>query len=366
MVEEFLDSILKFQPKDPTQRLWPALIGPTGSAKTTHVRNYAQKEGYNYVCLLLGTGLPEDILGLPIVRDDEQSGSSVTKYTQRTVPDWARTAIDARSIIHVDEIDKARPESIACILTLLASKEVHGIPLHPETIIVVSGQPVPSWWLDDESGRALAARLVWMQTRYDHLYLERKHRRNLAWLPTIDACAMPVLPVPSVRQVDWLYSFAKHKEQDVAMIETAARGVLPSGLVMEFMKSIGEVYEGLEREDAYDGYFELPIDKIAEYVMSITPAECTTLVERGFTATHPRYLFAPMLRITWSDDKDLLEETLKKFHAVMSTAADNNLEVWNDVDVETEIETGGLWSQKRPRDAKKALKEYCKGQRPKN
>lgn len=360
-IQHQLEAILGFNPSEPTQRLWPALIGPTGSGKTTHAREYAAKHDYNYICVLPGTGLPEDILGLPVVRDEK---GVVTRYTQRTMPDWARAAVTTRSIIHIDEIDKARPDSIACLLTLLASREVHGVALHPETIILVSGQPVPSWWLDDESGRALTARLSWIRIGYDHGFIERRHRRNVSWLPTVEECEAPTLPVPSVRQVDWLYGFAKKHEADLELVAAVASGVLPRALVSEFMKSISEVYEGQERDDVYDGYFMLEPNELGKYLTSISPAECLTLVERGLTGKQPRYLWSALLNITMSGDADLLQEAFKRLHGAMAQAADDGIDIWNDVDVEDEFERAGLWSHQRPANVKKALDSYNQGNRP--
>jgi MoxR-like ATPase len=173
----------------------PCLIGPTGSGKTARVRAYADATGRRIETLLLGTMLPEDVLGLPRVID------GVTRWSQ---PAWAARAVAEPTVLFLDELDKARPDVMATVLTLIASREIHGIPLHPATRIVAAMQPVdPDSWLATETGRALSARFCYIPITYDRARLSAAIGVDVSDLPTPPVPTPPTLPIPSDRQVEW-------------------------------------------------------------------------------------------------------------------------------------------------------------------
>lgn len=189
----FLDLLLSFRPKR-AQRLWPVLVGPTGSGKTSRVRAWADQHGYTVRTILLGTMLPEEILGIPRV---------VGGRTVWSLPEWCPTDGCSPSILFLDELDKARPEAVAAVLTLLAELRIRDHFLPSDTLIVGAMQPVPDDWLADETARALRARIVPIPVSYDWSYLERQYGVSLRGFPS-STPSIPALPEPSMRQVEYV------------------------------------------------------------------------------------------------------------------------------------------------------------------
>jgi hypothetical protein len=116
----------------------------------------------------------------------------------------------------LDELDKAKPETLSTVLTLLAERRIRQHKLHPDSVVVAAMQPVDvSVWLADETCRALSARLIFLPVPYDWGWLERQLGVNLSGLPNHDI-RLPVLPVPSARQVSWLIQWDRANRTRVA------------------------------------------------------------------------------------------------------------------------------------------------------
>lgn len=193
-------------------RLWPCLIGPTGVGKTSTARAIAEATGRPLVPLLLGLMDPIDIAGVP-----ERAGG-VFRWAR---PSWTTTE---RALLFLDELDKARPEHWAAVLSMMTDLTVHGEPLGAGTAIIAAAQPddladLPS----HETGRALCARLVWIPMTRQMEYLRDATGMALDWLPEPRVPSVPYLPEPADRQVHWLALFGRaHPE----LIESAAECVL--------------------------------------------------------------------------------------------------------------------------------------------
>lgn len=183
---------------------WPALIGYTGAGKTTTVKRVADEMNLKVKVLLLGTMLPEDILGLP---------KATTKETHWTVPDWARDCIDEPHLIFMDELDKANPSCLSAVLTLMTDLRIRNIKLHPDTKIIVAMQPVDETFLADQTGEAICARVVFFPIPYENActYLAGKHNVDDSALKELfkDApeISIPRLDRPSPRQIDAAFNF---------------------------------------------------------------------------------------------------------------------------------------------------------------
>lgn len=212
------------------QRLAVALIGPSGAGKTMRVAQLADRLGLERRTLLLGTMLPEDVLGLPRIDGIVEVGGQRRGTTEYTLPQWAADAIQSPIVLHLDEIDKARPEVLATVLTLISDRHVHDLPLHPQTLIVLSGQPVTAYWLADAAAMAISARSVWLACEPDLAEIERLGGIDLSWVPLAPPAELPVLPVPSARQLLWWTHYARAHRGD-ASLNVVARGLFPGPLV---------------------------------------------------------------------------------------------------------------------------------------
>lgn len=218
-------------------RQWPCFVGPTGAGKTARAAAIAAALNRQLHVLLPGTSLPEDLLGLPAVK------AGVTNWT---VPEWARSAASVPSVILIDELDKARPETHGALLTMLSSLQVRDVHLHKDTIFIAAMQPVDrAEWLSTETGRALSARLCFVPVAYD------RARTAAAW--GCDAAALaaaageepapqpPTLPVISDRQLEALAAlFAATKDSEV-------RKAIAAGIAGERGQALLELWESGQR-----------------------------------------------------------------------------------------------------------------------
>lgn len=183
---------------------WPALIGYTGAGKTTTVKKVADEMNLKVKVLLLGTMLPEDILGLP---------KATTKETHWTVPDWALDCIAEPHLIFMDELDKANPSCLSAVLTLMTDLRIRNIKLHPQTKIIAAMQPVDETFLTDQTGEAICARVVFFPIPYENscAYLAGKHNVDDTAINELfkgaPEISIPRLDRPSPRQIDAAFNF---------------------------------------------------------------------------------------------------------------------------------------------------------------
>lgn len=220
-VKKIVEHNLKLGPNDPI--LWPVLSAPTGAGKTWSVKLLAEELGLKKVTLLLATMMPEDVGGLPRIIDG---------HTHWALPEWMEG--DEPLLLFMDEFDKARPETMASVLTLLAERRLRDVALPEGSVIVLGMQPVsPTEFLSDEVGRALAARVVWNASGYDWDWAEERfYARGLKDLMPKDIVPeMPILPRPSIRQIEWCLGFIRSHVEDKALNQQVLRGVLPSQFV---------------------------------------------------------------------------------------------------------------------------------------
>ncbi len=232
MDTETIQKVIEHNLSLPTDQamLWPALVAPTGAGKTWSVRALAKKMGLKVVPLLLATMMPEDIGGLPKIRGD---------VIHWALPDWVK---GRPVLLFLDEFDKARPESYSAILTLLAERRLRDHPLPEGSAIVLGMQPVnPSEFLSDETGRALAARIVWQATGYDWPWAEKMFSLNglTELMPDSEIPEMPILPRPSIRQVDWCSGFVRAHIAEDTLNEAVLKGIIP----VQFIKPLIEIIQ---------------------------------------------------------------------------------------------------------------------------
>lgn len=231
-------------------KLWPFLIAHTGEGKSSTVAEYAKNKGFKLITLLLQTSLPEDVLGLPRVLGTK------TVFTE---PDWLTEAKGTPCVLFFDEADKPREENVSTILTLLSSLTVRGESLHPETEIILAGQPVePDIW-QSETHRALVARSVFLQYE-GREFLERKYLLDLSWLPPRPAVEFPLIAYPSSRQMEWMIHLARTSDREsfleissgITSSEIADRlfeqanmennvAITPNDLIESILKDIGKI-----------------------------------------------------------------------------------------------------------------------------
>lgn len=177
------------------ETLRPVFIGGTGSSKTTTWKKIADAMGLKFLRLLPSQQLPEDIGGWPTGKDDRMTFLLMEELKQ---------AVDEPVFVCLDELDKARPDVMGTLLTLIYEKAIRNYRLHKDTVIVGAMQPVnPSIWLADETGKAISARFTFLPMPYRWRYIEDKHGIALPHLherentrpinpPVMEACPRTV------------------------------------------------------------------------------------------------------------------------------------------------------------------------------
>jgi hypothetical protein len=239
---------------------WPFLVGPTGCGKSARAYALAQALKREFYKVNLLSMENTEVLGIP--RFSRLSDG--TEAMRRALPAWAQSALERPTLLLIDEADKARPDNWSVCLDFLADLTIDNIPLRKNLVVVLAGQPVDSAiFLATEEGRALTARVCWvpidqMETR---AYVSNRHRRpEIDFLP-IRQLAIPYLPEPTERQLDWLAGFHDWLETQPLNDDDRKRAI-------EFCINgmIAEEYR----------------EKVRQWLTSIQPiaiADCPTLLE---------------------------------------------------------------------------------------
>lgn len=302
----------------------PCLVGPTGAGKTERVRQLANKLDLPLSIILAGTMLPEDILGLPV--PPTARSSTTTPTTRWSVPAWAAQAAQQPALLFLDELDKAAPEQWAAILTLISGRECRGLPLHSGTRIVAAMQPTPAdAFLASETGKALAARCVFLSVGYDWSYLTDRYGVDLSDLPSFAPDGLPIPPHPTMRQVEWAINYARRYPETA---EVVLCGMFKRDFAQELLRRLQDavpvttqgIIEALRRNPALIDQLSIPeLVNIVGHLWTDLPtphAYCRALV-RVFTQG------------TEDDCSRLLERQYEHCRAAAKGA--DTLDVWTDI-----------------------------------
>lgn len=138
--------------------LTPYLYGVTGVGKTTLAYQLSELRKARFVRITPVFEFPEVISGIPRIRNFK-SGSFGFEYA---IPPWAITCIQEPTVLLIDECDKA-PEKLGVLLALLDSRTIHNQPIHPETVILLAGQPWSTLEFLTQTQRALITRSVFIK-----------------------------------------------------------------------------------------------------------------------------------------------------------------------------------------------------------
>jgi hypothetical protein len=149
--QQFLDFFYSCNNK---QNLVPWLMGQTGCGKTYAVEQYAAKNNLRMEKIIL-SGISEiEFLGIPDI--DKRN-----RRTIWTMPEWFSS--DENCLLFFDEIDKAHPNVLATILSLISSREMRGQKFNGK--IILASQPVSDMYFEGntreaETMKALRARCI--------------------------------------------------------------------------------------------------------------------------------------------------------------------------------------------------------------
>ena len=127
----------------------PLLVGEAGIGKTTMIYDIAADLGLPLVDLPVQLMNPEDLLGLPLIKDGK---------TEFTLPSWFPTR---PSVIFLDEINRASSRIRGALLKLLYEKTVAGVRLPEGTLMAAAmNPPTDDYAVDELDDAALLSRLI--------------------------------------------------------------------------------------------------------------------------------------------------------------------------------------------------------------
>lgn len=115
------------------------LMGAPGTAKTATIEAIAAERGAYLEVLIASAQDPTTILGIPMPSEDR-------KYTEPTIPGWARRINDAAAegrptILFLDELTTVPPSVAAPLLGIVQSRRSDGWTLPADTRIVAAANP---------------------------------------------------------------------------------------------------------------------------------------------------------------------------------------------------------------------------------
>lgn len=289
-VDEVLAGLLEYKPKS-GQKLWPWLVGPTGSGKTTRVHEYARRRGLPVIAVHLHSMLTEEILGIPEIRDNR---------TIWTLPDWAT---DRPAIIFFDEVDKAPMERLGVVMTTLAELRVRNRPLHPDTLMILASQPVDPGWVEDETGAAIRARTVPLAVSYDWQRLEQMFPPiNLGFLPA-DVPQIPALPKPSARQVEYCLGvlYGPFSEEHAKLITHSVLGTTWAERLLQQMEQV------INPENVVKGLLQRP-----ERTKTMPTAVLSKIMDKVLIHGNGQLLHDTFVRVIAESSPDAAQEAIKQ------------------------------------------------------
>lgn len=119
----------------------PMLVGVAGIGKTSVVKQFAKEKGYHCEIMISSLMEPSDLQGMPYI--EHNSTKFAEPYFITRMKDNAKNGI--RSILFLDEINRAPKDLLGAMLTLILEREVNGHKL-PEvdglpTIVVAGMNP---------------------------------------------------------------------------------------------------------------------------------------------------------------------------------------------------------------------------------
>mgnify|MGYP001605519245 FL=1 len=218
----------------------PTLVGPTQSGKTHFLSRYLEAKGYRVIIVNPQNDLPEDIAGWPY----REGG--VLSFTQPSlIPSELLAPKHPLWALLVDEVDKARDDTLSSLLTLLNSAERRlrhtRIPDDVPILCAMNErQTLPQPLIE----RLLF--MAWPPDGYDAIAV-RPELQPLAWLVK-EICSPPVVAFPQrVDTLGSMHKLARWVQQETFWRDQAVRYTVVRGLFSEKATAVIMARLGEER-----------------------------------------------------------------------------------------------------------------------
>lgn len=113
------------------------LWGPTGIGKSSIVKQLAKDLNYKLIDIRLSQREAVDILGMPYTAKAQINGKEMDALSHHP-PEWfLRALLEGRTILFLDELNRARPEVLQAVFELALDRRLNGEKL-PDDVLIVS------------------------------------------------------------------------------------------------------------------------------------------------------------------------------------------------------------------------------------
>jgi len=107
------------------------LVGETQCGKSTLIEHWAERHDWRVLTVMPGIDSPEDLGGLPV-----REGGRLTWTQPSVIPaELLASQWDGKWVLYLDEIEKATPDVIACLLSLLSNRRLRNTVVKPAAVI---------------------------------------------------------------------------------------------------------------------------------------------------------------------------------------------------------------------------------------
>ncbi|RMG02180.1 MAG: hypothetical protein D6735_10610 [Acidobacteria bacterium] len=262
---------LKLNPTE-TNRLIPWLMGVTGSGKTHSIRKIAKELNLPLEHIIL-QGISElEFLGIP----SHQNGKTIWG-----LPEWYSPT---PKLYFFDEVDKAHPEILSVILTLVSDYSFRNHYLHPESLIIFASQPIEPAMFEGV-GNPIVETLKALRSRSFIIPFHPSEVLGILFPKTFKIIE-PLMennwqpPIPdtiSIRQLKWLKEYTisliikngeMQKEELLSLLTPIASGITTNYLVVmnaileELKEETVSITDAVVKESQKVQLWEIPQDEL--------------------------------------------------------------------------------------------------------
>ena len=107
------------------------LVGETQCGKSSLIKHWAADHGWRLLTVMPGVDSPEDLGGLPVREGDRLTWTQPSVIPVELLdPEW-----DGKWVLYLDEIEKATPDVIACLLSVLSERRLRNTTVRPAAVV---------------------------------------------------------------------------------------------------------------------------------------------------------------------------------------------------------------------------------------
>jgi hypothetical protein len=137
-------------------KITPMIIGPHGIGKSQAINQFTNEQEIGFIDLRLGNMEVGDLLGLADFAKDAKGNNVATKFM---VPSWFPTDPDSKGILFLDEINRAKRDTLQAIFQLILDHKIHEYSLPEGWHVVAAMNPnTEDFIVTDLSDKALLSR----------------------------------------------------------------------------------------------------------------------------------------------------------------------------------------------------------------